>query len=117
MSASAQFPDEQSADGHFERQEDAFLDWVRADGSTDLAPAAGRYHLYVSYACPWAHRIILARLVESESRRFAAGIAIPTHRVHRQGDGAEQNEYNAGRTMSPQGDIADLMMAMSPKAL
>ena len=61
MPAQAQFPDEQSEDGHFERQADTFRDWVRADGSTAYAPAADRYHLYVSSACPWAHRIIIAR--------------------------------------------------------
>ena len=34
---------------------------VTADGRSDYPPAAGRYHLYVSYACPWAHRTILYR--------------------------------------------------------
>ena len=47
MSTMAQFPDEQSADGAFERQEDAFRDWVSADGSTPYPAVAGRYHLYV----------------------------------------------------------------------
>ncbi len=61
MAASSQFPDEQDDDGNFERQDDAFRRWVRADGSTAWSPTAGRYHLYVSYACPWAHRIIIAR--------------------------------------------------------
>jgi putative glutathione S-transferase len=55
----AQFPDEQSADGAFVRQQDAFRHWVRADG--EFPPQAGRYHLYVSYACPWAHRTIIVR--------------------------------------------------------
>jgi putative glutathione S-transferase len=57
----AQFTDEQSADGEFERQEDAFRDFVSADGSTRLPAVAGRYHLYVSLACPWAHRTVIAR--------------------------------------------------------
>jgi putative glutathione S-transferase len=56
----AQFPDEQ-VDGTFERQADAFDDWVRADGSSPYPAAAGRYHLYVSLACPWAHRTIIVR--------------------------------------------------------
>ena len=38
-----------------------FRAWVRADGSSDFAPEPGRYHLYVSYACPFAHRTLLAR--------------------------------------------------------
>ena len=56
-----QFPDEQSTDGEFERQEDAFRAWISADGSTPHPPAAGRYHLYVSLACPWASRTVIAR--------------------------------------------------------
>ena len=59
--STAQFPTEQSETGEFKRQEDAFRDWVRRDGSTPYAPAAGRYHLYVSFACPWAHRTIILR--------------------------------------------------------
>ncbi|WP_221032274.1 glutathione S-transferase family protein [Actomonas aquatica] len=61
MPKRSQFPDEQSDDGNFNRQEDAFRDWVRADGSSAYPAIAGRYHLYVCYACPWAHRIIIAR--------------------------------------------------------
>jgi len=56
----AQFPDE-AVGGSFVRQGDAFRDWVRADGSTAYPPEFGRYHLYVSYACPWAHRTIIVR--------------------------------------------------------
>ena len=56
-----QFPDEQSAQGAFVRQADAFGKWVRADGSSEFPAAAGRYHLYVSLACPWAPRTIITR--------------------------------------------------------
>ena len=61
---SAQFPDEQSATGTFERQEDAFRSWVTRDGSSPYPAAAGRYHLYVSLACPWAHRIVIVRALK-----------------------------------------------------
>ena len=61
MSAVPQFPQEQSAEGQFVRQGDAFRDWVRADGSSGFPAVAGRYHLYVSLACPWAHRTIIVR--------------------------------------------------------
>lgn len=60
--SSGQFPDEQSADGDFKRQEDAFRDWVRRKGGNNSYPVAqGRYHLYVSLACPWAHRALIVR--------------------------------------------------------
>lgn len=61
MTKPGQFPDEMSDDGEFERQEDAFREWVSADGSTPYAVEPGRYHLYVSLACPWAHRTVIAR--------------------------------------------------------
>jgi glutathionyl-hydroquinone reductase len=57
----AQFPAEQSVEGRFVRQGDAFRRWVRADGSTEFPAVPGRYHLYVSLACPWAHRTIIVR--------------------------------------------------------
>jgi putative glutathione S-transferase len=47
--------------GAFERQESRFRRWVTADGSSGFAPEAGRYHLYVSRACPWAHRTVIGR--------------------------------------------------------
>jgi putative glutathione S-transferase len=61
MSAKPQFEAEQTAGGDFERQEDAFRDLVSQDGSTPYPATSGRYHLYVSLACPWAHRTLIAR--------------------------------------------------------
>jgi glutathionyl-hydroquinone reductase len=61
MAAKPQFAEEQSDDGSFERQEDAFRDWVSSDGSTPYPTVAGRYHLYVCLACPWASRTVIAR--------------------------------------------------------
>jgi putative glutathione S-transferase len=61
MTTKAQFPAEQSVDGRFVRQEDTFRDWVTADGRSGYPAEAGRYHLYVSLACPWAHRTIIVR--------------------------------------------------------
>lgn len=61
MTGWPQFPNEQSAGGEFTRQADAFRHWVTADGSSGYQAATGRYHLYVSWACPWAHRTIIVR--------------------------------------------------------
>ena len=52
--------DEMAAE-EYVRQEDLFRDWVTQDGSSPYPVVAGRYHLYVSLACPWAHRTIIAR--------------------------------------------------------
>eukprot|EP01087_Luapelamoeba_hula_P005248 TRINITY_DN15321_c0_g1_i1.p1 TRINITY_DN15321_c0_g1~~TRINITY_DN15321_c0_g1_i1.p1 ORF type:complete len:379 (-),score=55.37 TRINITY_DN15321_c0_g1_i1:122-1141(-) len=45
-------------EGAFVRKASTFRNWVKADGSSAYPPAAGRYHLYVSYACPWASRCL-----------------------------------------------------------
>jgi glutathionyl-hydroquinone reductase len=52
---------EEHRDGAFVRQTSRFRNWVTADGSSGFAPDAGRYHLYVGRACPWAHRTIIGR--------------------------------------------------------
>lgn len=59
MATRPQFPDEQSEAGEFKRQPDEFRDWVRRDGSTPYRPEPGRYHLYISLACPWACRTLI----------------------------------------------------------
>lgn len=61
MAGTAQFPDEQTNAGAFKRQADAFRGWVTEDGTSGSPAAKGRYHPYVSWACPWAHRTIIVR--------------------------------------------------------
>ncbi|MDQ8186786.1 glutathione S-transferase family protein [Pelagicoccus sp. SDUM812002] len=61
MSKKAQFPDEQGEDGAFERQKDAFDNWIEDKPDAQFPAVSGRYHLYVSLACPWAHRTIIMR--------------------------------------------------------
>lgn len=53
--------DTASHGGKFVREEAGFRDWVTADGSSGFPAEAGRYHLYVSLACPWAHRALIMR--------------------------------------------------------
>jgi putative glutathione S-transferase len=61
MSATGQFPAETSATGAFVRQKYSIRGRITADGSSGFPAEAGRYHLYVSLACPWAHRAIIVR--------------------------------------------------------
>lgn len=63
MTPTAQFPDEQPPDGEFTRQEDEFRDFVRNKPGSRFEAAPDRYHLYISSACPWAHRTQIARLL------------------------------------------------------
>ncbi len=48
-------------DGSWRRRRSSFRDWVTADGSSGFGAEAGRYHLYVARACPWAHRTLIGR--------------------------------------------------------
>lgn len=59
--AQAQFAQETSSGGAWARQQSVFRRWVTTDGSSEFPAAAGRYHLYVCKACPWAHRAIIVR--------------------------------------------------------
>nr|WP_321457832.1 glutathione S-transferase family protein [uncultured Cohaesibacter sp.] len=65
-----QWYDTKSTGGRFVRKDSAFRNWVTADGSAGptgeagFKAEAGRYHLYVSYACPWAHRTLIFRALK-----------------------------------------------------
>ncbi|MEM9194636.1 MAG: glutathione S-transferase family protein, partial [Myxococcota bacterium] len=48
-------------DGHFRRTPTTIREWIRKDGTSKHPAAKDRYHLYVSYACPWAHRTLIMR--------------------------------------------------------
>jgi putative glutathione S-transferase len=74
--AKPQYPDE-SKDGEFVRQDDAFRAWVRADGSGEYPVARGRYHLYVSLACPWAHRTIVMRKLKGLEEAIGMTVVDP----------------------------------------
>ncbi|KAI1083637.1 glutathione S-transferase [Whalleya microplaca] len=52
-------PDDKS--GEFKRQSSVFRDFISAEPGARFPPEKGRYHLYVSYACPWACRTLVAR--------------------------------------------------------
>lgn len=62
-----QWYDTKSTKGKFERSQSQFRNWVTRDGSAGPSGTAGfkaepgRYHLYVSLACPWAHRTLIYR--------------------------------------------------------
>ncbi|MCW2967622.1 MAG: putative glutathione S-transferase with thioredoxin-like domain [Solirubrobacteraceae bacterium] len=74
MSETAQFSRESDGGGRFVRQDSSFRDRVSADGSTGYPAVAGRYHLYVSLACPWAHRAIIVR--ELKGLQEAIGLSL-----------------------------------------
>ena len=62
--------DTDSTGGRFKRSESQFRNWITADGSAGpsgkdgFKAEPGRYHLYISYACPWAHRTLIYRALK-----------------------------------------------------
>jgi glutathionyl-hydroquinone reductase len=57
--------DPRKKSGRFNRTETQFRRWITADGSSGFPAQAGRYHLFVSRACPWAHRTMIFRKLKN----------------------------------------------------
>jgi putative glutathione S-transferase len=72
-----------SDDGEFERSETTFRDFIEDDEDARFQPEAGRYHLYVSYACPWAHRTLLVRSLKGLEDAISVDVVDP----YREDDG------------------------------
>jgi len=56
--------DTRATGGEFVRRDSTFRSWITADGSSGFPAEPGRYHLYVSLACPWAHRTVIFRMLK-----------------------------------------------------
>ena len=63
--------------GEFYRSETSFRDRVEADPDARFQPEAGRYHLYVSLACPWAHRTLLVRALKGLEDAITVDVVDP----------------------------------------
>ena len=69
--------DTRKTGGEFIREESVFRDWISADGSSGFKAEAGRYHLYVSLACPWAHRTVIFRKLKGLEKAISLSIVDP----------------------------------------
>ena len=75
--------DTESTGGKFERSTSKFRNWVTADGSagpsgkSGFQAQSGRYHLYVSYACPWAHRALIFRALKDLTDHISVSVVHP----------------------------------------
>jgi len=63
--------------GHFVREDTTFKGSVTADGSSGFRAESGRYHLYVSLACPWAHRTLVARALKGLEQAIGISVVHP----------------------------------------
>ncbi len=74
---------ETSKDGRFERKQSSFRNWVTADGAAGPSGVGGfpaepdRYHLYVSLACPWAHRTLIYRELKGLQELIGLSVVHP----------------------------------------
>jgi len=63
--------------GNFQRVDSIFRDRVTADGSSGFNAEAGRYHLYVAYTCPWAHRTQIFLALKKLTGMISVATAVP----------------------------------------
>jgi len=63
--------------GRFVREDASFRAWITADGSSGFRAEPGRYHLYVSLACPWAHRTLIFRKLKGLEGAIGLSVVDP----------------------------------------
>ncbi|MGJ3247401.1 MAG: glutathione S-transferase family protein [Elainellaceae cyanobacterium] len=68
---------QEDKEGKFIRPSTTFRNWITADGSSGFKAEAGRYHLYVSLACPWAHRTLIMRQLKGLTDAISISIVDP----------------------------------------
>ncbi|MFP1734640.1 glutathione S-transferase family protein [Lonsdalea quercina] len=80
--------DTSSTGGHFQRPQTSFRHWVTPDGRPGpsgeggFRAESGRYHLYVSLACPWAHRALLIRKLKGLEKYIGVSVVHPLMLEH-----------------------------------
>lgn len=80
--------DTESSGGRFEREDAGFRNWVTVDGSAGPSGVGGfkakanRYHLYVSLACPWAHRALVYRKLKGLEDMISLSVVHPCMGEH-----------------------------------
>ncbi|NVK16540.1 MAG: glutathione S-transferase family protein [Rhodobacteraceae bacterium] len=78
-----QWYDTKSTGGAFKRSESQFRNWITADGcagpsgESGFKAESGRYHLYVSLACPWAHRTLIFRQLKGLAEHISVSVVHP----------------------------------------
>jgi putative glutathione S-transferase len=102
--SSEQFMPKANIDGSFERGQYSIRDRVTADGSSGFRAEPGRYHLYVSLACPWAHRSIIVRKLLGLEEVISLSVVDPIRDergwAFREGDGYSKDPINGFEFLS-----------------
>ncbi len=105
--------------GRFERPATRFRNWVTEDGSTGpsgiggFAAARGRYHLYVSLACPWAHRTVIMRMLKGLEEVVSMSVVEPLYGPHGWWFGTSPG--TVPDTVNGKSELADIYVLADPR--
>ncbi|WP_019277998.1 glutathione S-transferase family protein [Vibrio coralliilyticus] len=69
--------DTKTSGGKFVREDAGFREWVENKPNAKFQPESGRYHLYVSLACPWAHRTLIFRKLKKLEEHIDVTVVCP----------------------------------------
>jgi glutathionyl-hydroquinone reductase len=106
-------------DGHFVRPTTAFRNWVTPDGAAGpsgtggFAAEAGRYHLYVSLACPWAHRTVIFRKLKGLENVVSLSNVSPD--MMEDGWTFNKDEGSSGDDINSKQKLSEIYLIANPK--
>lgn len=72
-----QWYDTKKSNGKFVRQDSMFRHQISSEYNAQFTPESGRYHLYVSLACPWAHRTLIFRKIKHLEAHISVSVVSP----------------------------------------
>src|SRR5512135_2423739 len=106
-------------DGHFIRPTPRFRNWVTPDGSAGssgeggFAAESGRYHLYVSLACPWAHRTVIYRKLKALENVISMSIVSPD--MLQDGWTFNKEEGSTGDAANGKSKLSEIYLLADPR--
>ncbi|EMC91680.1 hypothetical protein BAUCODRAFT_38792 [Baudoinia panamericana UAMH 10762] len=86
--------------GEFKRQQSQFRDFVSSEPGAEFPAEKDRYHLYVSYACPWAHRALIVRKLKG-LEDFIPFTSVHWHMLEKGWRFATKDEHEPGENVTP----------------
>jgi putative glutathione S-transferase len=106
-------------DGHFIRPATQFRNWITASGDrgpsgeSGFAAEPGRYHLYVSLACPWAHRTVIFRKLKALENVISLSVVSPN--MGRDGWTFDKSEGSTGDGLNGKSRLSEIYLLANPR--
>ena len=110
---------QRTKDGHFIRPTPRYRNWVTPDGSPGpsgeggFEASSGRYHLYVSLACPWAHRTIIFRKLKALENVISMSVVSPD--MLQDGWTFNKEEGSTGDAINGKSKLSEIYLLADPK--